>query len=217
MLWSLIFFSRSCFLSTKCIELDLLAMRPNLCVYLFWRGFFVAGFGVFLWLLILVQDALNNERIVSEWPFHHISTRTVVTYEIFLRYVGLLGIIIGQFKLERTKPDAFFFISPIHRNSSGNGKDYQDAFSLSRNNLFSLYIHVGQRKHHLCLKFLKVFFSQMIQGEKYLTSNLVHSHWKDRTPFFLLCYTQENYCNFCNKEAQLMCRDRKHLLLDNQK
>lgn len=103
----------------------------------------------------------------------HIHKDSCYIWDFLIRYVGLLGIIIGQFKLERTKPDAFFFISPIHRNSSGNGKDYQDAFSLNRNNLFSLCIHIGQRKHHLCLKFLKAFLSQMIQGEEYITYQIL--------------------------------------------
>lgn len=146
---------------------------------LFWRGFAVVGFVVFVWLFILSSGCLN-EGIVAEWSFLHISTRTVVECEIFLiRHVGVLGIIVGQFKSERIKPGAFFFISPIHRNSSGNGRDYQDAFCLNRNNLFSLCIHAEQRKHHLCLKFLEVFFSLMIQGEKYLLYQiyLVHSHW----------------------------------------
>lgn len=135
----------------------------------------------------------------------------------FIRHVGVL-VIVSQFKLEKMTPVAFFFMSPIQRNSSGNGRDYQDAFCLSKSNLFSLCIHVGQRKSHFCLEFLKVFFRQMIQGEKYLTCqiHLVHSHWRDRTPFFLLHYTQENFCNFCHKETQLMCRDSKNLLLDNQ-
>lgn len=56
----------------------------------------------------------------------------------FIRHVGVLGVTVGQFKLERTKLGAFLFISPIYKNSSGNGIDYQAAFCLSRNNLFSL-------------------------------------------------------------------------------
>lgn len=127
-----------------------------------------------------------------------------------IRHLDVLGIIVDQFKVERTKPGAFLFISPTYRNSSGSGRDYPDAFCPSRNNLFSLCSHVGQSKHHLCLKFLKVFFILMTQGEKDLTYQiyLVHSHWWDRTNFFPLHYTQENFCNFCNKETRLMCRDR---------
>lgn len=49
---------------------------------------------------------------MAEWSFLHISTRTVVAYEIFffflMRHVGVLGIIVGQFILERTKAGAFF-------------------------------------------------------------------------------------------------------------
>lgn len=81
---------------------------------------------------------------------------------------------------------------------------------------FAALFDVNKEKHHLCLKFLIVFFSQMTQGEKYLTYqiHLVHSHWRDRTPFFFfLHYTQEN---FCKKKPKTTDVQRQQTFIDRQ-
>lgn len=72
--------------------------------------------------------------------------------------MDVLGIIVGQFKLERTKPGAFFFISPAHRSSIGNGRDYQDAF-LSQQEQFVFSLHSCRTEQtSLVLKILASLF-----------------------------------------------------------